>query len=410
MTLTAHGDLFAFSCSISPLPTGEWECKFRGVPITGYAPTAEDAACRRFTRVVDERKPARKFTAFSLFSGIGGIDLAFEREGFEIIGQVEIDDYCNRVLSKHWPHVPRWYDVKSVTRKTIEARHRLRYGAPRAIDVLFGGFPCQDISIAGKQAGISEETRSGLFYELARLVGELRPKYVFLENVANILTVGGTDVVGTLTALGYDCEWGVVPASAVGASHRRERWFCVAYPMRGRHSESAALGQSAYDQQRDVETRCAEWGEIAGGIVASGEILAYANQRGLGTESHQRQVWDVPAGSNGILVNAQRKGLQGQNGENIQSGGFTQSGGGKQPQSRMGGIFDGLSFRLDTSRFPSPPGQTPKEWEAPRTTQKRQADRIKALGNAVVPQVIQPFARAIHAALEAQPAEMKVSA
>lgn len=365
--MTKHRDLYVFSNSITRLPSGEWECRFRGKGIeglVGYAPTMLDASLRNFTRVEDNRKPAEKFTAFSLFSGIGGIDLAFEREGFELVGQVEIDDYCNRVLSKHWPHVPRWYDVKSVTRQTIEARHRLRYGQPRTIDVLFGGFPCQDISIAGKQAGISEETRSGLFYELARLVGELRPRFVFLENVANITNVGGTDVIATLTALGYDCEWGIVPASAVGAPHRRERWFCVAYP----------------------------------------------DQRRLGAESHQRQVWDVPTGSNKILVNPQCKGLQGQNREDVQSSQFDRSGGQQQPQPRMGRIFDGISFRLDSSRFPSPPGQPPKEWESPRTTQKRQADRIKALGNAVVPQVIQPFARAIHAALEAQPAEWERAA
>ncbi len=160
----------------------------------------------------------RKLTAGSLFAGIGGFDLGLERAGFEIAWQVEIDPYCQRVLAKHWPNVSRYGDIRVIDWGTV----------PR-VDVLCGGFPCQDISLAGKRAGINGG-RSGLWSEYVRAVRTIRPKYVCVENVEAVLhSHTFTTVLGDLASCGYDAEWEVIPAAAVGAPHHRARLWLVAY-------------------------------------------------------------------------------------------------------------------------------------------------------------------------------------
>jgi DNA (cytosine-5)-methyltransferase 1 len=158
-----------------------------------------------------------EITFGSLFAGIGGIDLGFERAGMACKWQVEIDPYAQRVLAKHWPDVRRHDDVRTWPQPDTER-----------VDVIAGGFPCQDISYAGKGAGLAGE-RSGLFYEVARIVREMGPRVVALENVAALLTRGMGDVLGTLASLGYDAEWHCIPAAAVGAPHIRDRVFLLAY-------------------------------------------------------------------------------------------------------------------------------------------------------------------------------------
>jgi DNA (cytosine-5)-methyltransferase 1 len=173
-------------------------------------------------------------TVGSLFAGIGGFDLAAERVGWEVKWQVEIDPFCRRVLEKHWPDVRRYQDVRRVHGGPIRGIffNGLCYGCSDCVapvDVLCGGFPCQDISYAGDGLGIGGP-RSGLWKEYKRLVGELRPRYVVVENVAALLDRGMGVVLGDLAALGYDAEWSVVSACAVGAPHTRERVWIVAYP------------------------------------------------------------------------------------------------------------------------------------------------------------------------------------
>lgn len=156
----------------------------------------------------------------SLFSGIGGLELGLEWAGVgHTVWQVERDPYCTQVLAKHWPHSARYDDVRTVGAHNLEP-----------VDVICGGFPCQDISYAGKGAGLAGE-RSGLWFEFARIVGEMGPRYVVVENVAALLTRGLDAVLVTLADLGYDAEWSTLRASDVGAPHRRERVFLVAYPQ-----------------------------------------------------------------------------------------------------------------------------------------------------------------------------------
>lgn len=158
----------------------------------------------------------------SLFAGIGGFELGLERSGgFRTVAQCEIDPYCNKVLAKHWPEVKRYGDIRELTAARLAADGI-------TVDAICGGFPCQDISNAGKCAGIEGE-RSGLWSEYARLVGELRPRVVFVENVSALLGRGLGRVLGDLAALGYDAVWHCIPAGNIGAPHERDRLWIVAY-------------------------------------------------------------------------------------------------------------------------------------------------------------------------------------
>jgi DNA (cytosine-5)-methyltransferase 1 len=144
--------------------------------------------------------------------------------------QVEIDPYCQRVLAKHWPNVRRWDDVRTFPP-----------AGEWGVDVICGGFPCQDISNAGKRAGIDGE-RSGLWSEFIRIVRVLRPGFVVVENVAALLGRGMGRVLGSLAACGYDAEWQSLPACAFGAPHYRDRVFIVAHAERWR-LEGGLLGR-----------------------------------------------------------------------------------------------------------------------------------------------------------------------
>jgi DNA (cytosine-5)-methyltransferase 1 len=167
----------------------------------------------------------------SLFAGIGGLDLGLERAGMECRWQVEIDPFCRKVLTKHWPDVPRYEDVRDVGKETIEP-----------VDLICGGFPCQDISLAGRGAGIDGD-RSGLWWEFARIIREMGPRYVLVENVSALLVRGLDRVLGDLAACGYDAEWDCIPAAAVGAPHLRDRVFILAQRPKQRRPMADARGR-----------------------------------------------------------------------------------------------------------------------------------------------------------------------
>jgi DNA (cytosine-5)-methyltransferase 1 len=171
-----------------------------------------------------------------LFSGVGGFALGLEKSGFETVAFCEIEPYAQKVLAKHWPGVPIYGDVRQLTADRLAADGI-------GVDVITGGFPCQDISTAGRQAGIDGE-RSGLWSEIARLIGELQPRYAIMENVTNLISGDSGRwfgrVLGDLAEIGYDAEWHCIPASAIGANHHRDRVWIVAYPdgkrLQGRRS------------------------------------------------------------------------------------------------------------------------------------------------------------------------------
>ena len=161
-------------------------------------------------------------TVLDLFSGIGGFSYAAEKlvGGFETTQFVECDPYCQRILQKHWPAVALHSDVRTFTAE------------PGMFDVITAGFPCQDLSQAGRRRGLSAE-RSGLFYEVIRLAREVRPRFVLFENVGNLLSHQGgesfQEVLFQIAKAGFDAEWAVIPASDVGACHQRKRIWIVAY-------------------------------------------------------------------------------------------------------------------------------------------------------------------------------------
>jgi DNA (cytosine-5)-methyltransferase 1 len=167
---------------------------------------------------------ATKLKMLSLFSGIGGIDLAAEWTGqIETVAFCEIEPFCQRVLNKHWPSVPIFDDVRTLTKKSLSTR------GITSVDIIAGGFPCQDISRAGNRIGINGE-RSGLWREMHRIVCDVRPRFVLVENVADLLARGLGDILTDLASTGFDAEWQVLSAAESGLPHLRERLFLVAYP------------------------------------------------------------------------------------------------------------------------------------------------------------------------------------
>ena len=159
-----------------------------------------------------------KLKLLDTFAGIGGFSYAAEKlvGGFETIGFIEKDPYCQQILKKNFPNIPIHDDITTYRAEKFSA------------DIICGGFPCQDISVAGRQQGITETSRSGLFYELIRTIRMVRPKYVILENVSAILTNGMDIVLAELYKAGYDAEWCCIPSSFVGACHQRDRWWMLA--------------------------------------------------------------------------------------------------------------------------------------------------------------------------------------
>jgi DNA (cytosine-5)-methyltransferase 1 len=267
----------------------------------------------------------------SLFAGIGGIDLGFERAGLSCKWQVEIDDYARRVLAKHWPAVRRHDDVRTWPQPDTEY-----------VDVIAGGFPCQDISYAGKGAGLGGE-RSGLFFELIRIVREMGPRFVVLENVAALLTRGLGDVLGTLASIGYDAEWHCIPAAAVGAPHIRDRVFILAYARCNQ-----ARGGEAVDRKKT------KWGE---GISYAGNSCCHA-----GTMADTKELQC----NGGIVYRKHAKGKVSKP-RNGDFPSYTKHGW-WSAEPAVGRVADGIPNRVD---------------------------RLRGLGNAVVPQVAELVARRV---------------
>lgn len=159
-----------------------------------------------------------------LFSGIGGFSYGLEKTGgFETIAFCEIDKHARKVLTKHWPNVKQYEDITELTYEKLQKDNLIP-------EVISGGFPCQDISVAGKQAGIIGK-RSGLWSEFARLIKDVRPKWAIIENVSALKSKGLTLVLQDLAEIGYNAEWHCIPCSALGGLHRRDRVWIIAYPM-----------------------------------------------------------------------------------------------------------------------------------------------------------------------------------
>ena len=178
-------------------------------------------------------------TVLDIFSGIGGFSLGLERAGMRTVAFCEIEPYCRAVLQKHWPEVPIWKDIRG-----LNANELKRAGIGN-IDVICGGFPCQDIILAGKGAGLAGE-RSGLWLEYLRLIKETTPRYAIIENVSALRGRGLDEVLRSLFEVGYDAEWHCIPACAVGAPHQRDRIWIVAN-ANSKQAQRLAIARSECD-------------------------------------------------------------------------------------------------------------------------------------------------------------------
>ena len=288
---------------------------------------------------------SRAFTIGSLFSGIGGLELGLERSipGAHTIWQVEQDTYARGVLEKHWPHARRFEDVKEV------GAHNLQRP-----DLICGGFPCQDISTAGRREGIEGE-RSVLLWEYERIICEVVPRFVVVENVA-ALTVRGLDVVlGSLAALGYNAVWDCIPAESVGAHHRRDRLFIVAWTV-SNADEREVWNRSEWQER--------QWHDLQGQRIAepryNGDTGQMANAIGERLQGHRqtRGAGQICPQEAARLFSRSLK-----------------SASAWEPESNVGRVANGVPNRMD---------------------------RLKCLGNAVVPQVAEVIGRVVVELLNAK--------
>lgn len=321
----------------------------------------------------------------SLFSGIGGLDLSVEAHfaslGFDArtVFQVEHDAFCNTILARHFPGAARLVrDVRAAGAANL---------AP--IDALCAGFPCQPVSLAGRRK--AREDARWLWPECARIIGEFRPRYVFLENVPGLLTADDGrafgDVLGSLAALGYDAEWDCLRASDVGAPHRRERWFLLAYCDGERQPQPQGV-------QPDESRRAVDGRESAVDAAGAGAPAAQQRGRRVADRGPARPLarGDGECVADAVCGTPERREPERVRGCAVPpcAGGGGEAGDAIGPigaaQSRVGRDSHGLPDRLDASRWPAGRGEPQHAWEPPRTAAKvpHRPARLKALGNAVV--------------------------
>jgi DNA (cytosine-5)-methyltransferase 1 len=301
-----------------------------------------------------------------LFSGIGGFSLGLERAGMKTVAFCEVDKKCQQVLKKHWPDVPIFDDVSTLKGEDIE----------ETVDVICGGFPCQDISLAGKGAGL-EGKRSGLWWEFHRLIKEIKPSWAIIENVSALRNRGLDQVLRSLDEIGYDAEWHCITAASIGAPHRRDRIWIVAYPRDSTRRDSITRSLRR-DGEGELEerVRASETTETSGSSETS-ETVAYSQGKlsdGNNTYSESSKSSAQELGSSSSernVPNSNSEGLQGQweitsrISKELQDPSYSCW---WETEPDVGRVADGVSGRVD---------------------------RLKQLGNAVVPQIPELIGKAI---------------
>lgn len=289
--------------------------------------------------------------ALSLFSGIGGIDLAAEWAGIETVAMCEREPFCQKVLKKHWPHVPIYDDVCTLTKERLEA------DGIGTIDLIHGGYPCQPFSIAGKREGANDDRH--LWPEVFRLLQEIRPNWFVGENVAGHVTMGLDDVLSDLENISYTSQPFIIPAAAIGAPQRRERVFIVA------HSN---------DRQCEFENK-----EVQAGRTPA----QHGSEDVANTYCERREELDITTSSNELGQHTRRT---------------FKARSTRELESILDRMLDGVSSRLDGHKWPAGMGQEQYTWEPPRVVAykgENRNNRIAALGNAVNPYQIYPILAAI---------------
>ena len=328
-----------------------------------------------------------KLRVLSLFAGIGGFDLGLEKTGgFETVAFCEFAEFPRKILAKHWPHVPCFPDVRTLKGSDVGP-----------VDVICGGYPCQPFSTAGKRQGAEDDRH--LWPEFSRLVDELRPTWVIGENVAGHISMGLDDVLADLEAKGYACRTFVIPACAIGALHRRDRVWIVAHAKR---LHGVQQPKPAMQRRRQGEA------EQAG--LGCSENVANASNPRLSDGQRTRQPQDATQGGTGLVSKLERcsenvahSNHQGSQGR-AQTGNTASIGTGrnKQPErcgdgagsargakSRMGRMVDGVPRKMDRVGLDKcfHAAATSEPGERVKLGVKDRANRLKALGNAVHPDI-----------------------
>jgi DNA (cytosine-5)-methyltransferase 1 len=360
-------------------------------------------------------------TVGSLFSGIGGLDLGLERAGMRVIWQSEIDPYACRVLAKHWPEVPNYGDIKQIDWATVERP-----------DVICGGYPCQPFSTAGKRRGTDDPRH--LWPWVRNAISVLRPRFAILENVRGHLSMGGTVVIGDLAEIGYDAEWRVVSAAGLGAPHRRDRIIIVAYPDdHGSFTGTVAGGietANGYAPERpdgsaDVERRRRVLANANGSHAADGgkraDVPRQSGSRGNDRSGSGSDTGQISVGSSGQtasnVANTHRVRTQipaeGRQPTEPVPGGHGTAGGfaplanatgsnGRQPESH--GLRTKIWETTKSGEQGRGTGTCGSWWETEPDVGRvangvpSRVDRLRGLGNAVVPQVAEHIGRLVMAA------------
>ena len=352
----------------------------------------------------------RKLTHLSLFSGIGGLDLAAEWAGIETIGQCEWAEYPTKVLERHWPDVPRWKDIRTLTGESFYERT-----GRRTVDIISGGFPCQPFSVAGKQRG--KEDDRYLWPEMVRVIKELRPTWVVGENVAGIVRMALPDILSELEVCGYRTRTFLIPACAVGARHRRYRVAIVAYtdterelqPTGNQQDVRNGIGVSSEivaDTKSEPSRRLPVREKQKKSRFSSGsENVQHADSAGrekqytaVQPDKERFAGWGC---NEGDVCNAPGKRLSDRASESV-GGQRTQE---QKPERSMwrpaesilGGVVNGLSSWMDGDLDFIINHYWDKEPDIPRIAAgiEHRVDRLKCLGNAVVPQQFYPIFKAI---------------
>ena len=318
----------------------------------------------------------KRLTHLSLFSGIGGLDLAAEAAGFETVGQCEWADYPTKILEKHWPNVPKWRDIRTLTKENFYERTGLR-----TVDIVSGGFPCQPFSVAGKHGGKDDDRY--LWPEMLRVISELRPTWVLGENVPGIVNLALDQVLADLESQGYSGQAFIVPACGVDAPHRRYRVCILA------HAESVGFDGRMLRGKEDATT---DGGQGVDNRGRTAQLLS--GERRQNESGDNRMVDGVRTAIHEADSDTESIGLQGRIIESILDAEFTNRSSREREREREREVqtpaIRACGSHPAWDNWPDEPGVGRVADGIPN-----RVDRIKCLGNAVVPQQFYIFFKLI---------------